>query len=48
LYPLDGISAEHPVRMFEEILQPCEWSGWGEAEYYGRRGVVVTGWASLG
>jgi transposase len=39
LYPTldDCISAEHPVRMLDEILQACDWSAW-EAEYHGGRG----------
>jgi transposase len=39
MYPTldDCISAEHPVRMLDEILQACDWSAW-EAEYHGGRG----------
>jgi transposase len=39
MYPTldDCISAEHPVRMLDEILQTCDWSAW-EAEYHGGRG----------
>jgi len=31
------IPEDHPVRLFDEILQGCDWSAW-EAEYHGRRG----------
>jgi transposase len=39
MYPTldDCISGDHPVRMLDEILQACDWSGW-EAEYHGGRG----------
>jgi transposase len=39
MYPTldDCISAEHPVRMLDEILEACDWSAW-EAEYHGGRG----------
>ena len=39
MYPTldDSISGDHPVRLFDEILQVCDWSVW-EAEYDGGRG----------
>jgi transposase len=39
MYPTwdDSISDGHPVRLFDEVLQACDWSAW-EAEYHGSRG----------
>src|SRR5512140_75592 len=33
----DMIDQDHPVRLFDEILEQLDWSAW-EAEYHGRLG----------